>query len=693
MSEIKDQLLQVKQTASLKLQPNDAEMLNTDQQTELSIGDYDIKGYAFVDGHLRVSLTKSIPGFGDVGYLSPSDVQLSVNGETISYDANSVALTIIKTTDLKVSAEDSTSLAENQKVTLPSGMIYGVSNYAIESGNLKVTLTENIPNFGNTGYIHPDFIFLSRYGQFLNPSPELTYEGPLEILVNTATILSGNYPKKTTKVSLIAEDKHPLDVTLDAKNTTWQVELKEGFKRPGYRWLRLKATDKDDKILGSLIINISVSSDPMTVGDNLVLTILENSFFKVSPFDSSKLGKKQKIELKAGQTFAVSKYGLVDGHLKLLLKESIAPLGNFGYLYEPHVKLAKGEKKLIFNLDEVPNTDISAQMLVTTTTILKTQPKDSSNLPEGEMTQLSLGATYSIKGYAATRGYFRITLVESIPGFGDVGYVYWQHVKIKKEGREVSYDPHAITATVLQNTVIKKRPIDAKDLDENEKKSLYLGRVYGVDSYSIENGHVKASLTEEIAGFGNTGYIFPRHILLQRGGKTVNPLPNQLELNIGYLSQRDNPRYYWSTCNVTSIAMVFTYYGVRAKSGGRLADELLQWCFNYGGVGSQTDHSVLVELIQSYGFKASFDTQRTWSEVKEELQNRRPVVLAGDFTASGHIICLIGYTRDGYIVNDPWGDALTGYEDTEGAQLLYPYDYMDEVAGPDGYVWAHFISR
>jgi hypothetical protein len=75
----------------------------------------------------------------------------------------------------------------------------------------------------------------------------------------------------------------------------------------------------------------------------------------------------------------------------------------------------------------------------------------------------------------------------------------------------------------------------------------------------------------------------------------------------------------------------------------------------------------------------------------DELVNRRPVPIAGDFTASGHILCIIGYNQSGYIVNDPWGDAITGYSDVYGGGLMYPYGYMDEVCGPDGNVWAHFI--
>ena len=331
--------------------------------------------------------------------------------------------------------------------------------------------------------------------------------------------------------------------------------------------------------------------------------------------------------------------------------------------------------------------------MVTQTTQIKAQPVDSSKLPANQVADLILGSTYAITGYACILGHFRVTLAESIPGFGNVGFIYWQHVEIKKSGKEVPFDPNALTMTMLQPTVFKKRPVEAAKLTATERTTLPLGRVYGVESYGLEGDHLKISLTEELPNFGNTGFVLPNSIQFKRGDKIFDPVPNDVELNVPYFSQRDNPRFDWSTCNVTAIAMAFYYYGVRSKWGGQLEDELLQWCFDYAGQGSQTDHSVLSALIQAYGFKTSFSTTRKWADVRSELLNRRPIVLAGDFTAAGHIITLIGYNSEGYIVQDPWGDALTGYSDTEGRKLMYPYGYINQVAGPDGNVWAHFISR
>ncbi len=67
---------------------------------------------------------------------------------------------------------------------------------------------------------------------------------------------------------------------------------------------------------------ITVSRDPLTVGEGLSLKVLEDTFFKVAPQDSSQLNDQQKVLVQAGEVLHVTRYGLMDGHLKLELKES-----------------------------------------------------------------------------------------------------------------------------------------------------------------------------------------------------------------------------------------------------------------------------------------------------------------------------------------------------------------------------------
>ncbi len=689
-------LLAIARDTLLKLQPEDSSQLDAYEQISVSAGQtFFLLGYASVEGHFRVTFLNPIPNFGKIGYLYAPDVQILKDGiEDVPFNPNAINLTVLKTTAFKKRPVAAATLPPDEKTTLPIGMIYGVAGYLFESGHLKVTFTENLPNFGNTGYLYPNFVQLSRGSTSFTYLPVIDFIGPSEFLAKQPITLNGTFdPQKVAKVTAIAEDNYPLTVTLNPPLSRWQVRLDRGFQEAGARWLRLEAANSNGEVIASQIANITVTEDALSVGRSLSLKVTSDTFFKSIPVDSTTLEAQQKIIIQAGQTFSIRKYGLVDGHLKVTLNTSVPPVGNFGYFYEGDVQLRKGEKVLKFDAENVVTNPIIAQMVLEKTTLLKAKPVDSSDLADNEKITLVGGKSYSISGYASFKGHFQVTLTEAIPGFGNVGYVYWRDVQIIKDGKTLPYDPDALTVTIEQTTAFKDRPINASELSNTQKVTLQAGMVYGVAGYSLESGHLKVTLTEEFPGVGNTGYLFPSYLKMRRGGEIFDPLQNQGEMNVPYFSQRDNPRFYWSTCNVTSIAMVLYYYGIRPRWGGQLEDELLQWCFDRYGEGSQTEHSVLSELVRAYGLESSFSTTRTWAQVKNELANQRPVVIAGDMTASGHILCAIGYNSRGLIVNDPWGNALTGYVDTEGRKLLYPYDYLDRVAGPDGKIWAHFIRK
>jgi len=686
-------LLWIKQKTKLKSKPEDSSVLSELGQLDLLPGrTFAVLGYACTDGHFRVTFANPVIGFGNSGFLFHQHVALADENGPIEYDREAITVTPIRNTVLKKRPIDSSRLADADKITLPIGRIYGVSNYAVETGHLRVNLTESLPNFGDRGYLFPDFVQLEKGDKPINLSPALDYIGPTEIAVGRAVVLNGTFdPVRASTVSVVAEDRFSLPVSVDRVAGTWQVNLQQGFQQAGARWLRVRATNTAGEVVGDRIVELTITADP-NAGEAINLTVMRDTFFKSAPTDSSQLGDHQKVMLRRGQTFGVKTYGYIDGHLKLTLTNPITPIGDFGFVFEPHVQVKKGNDLLRFDIEDVPDVPMAGQMLVTRDTWIKLKPEDSSNLGSTQKAMLRLGQTFGVLGYASIAGHFRITLTESVTGFGNVGYVYWQHVQLRKDGETILYDPDALTATILQTTALKRRPTDASRLNANEKATLPLGRIYGVAGYSLEDGHIKATLTEELPGYGNTGYLYPGHIQMRRGGRGFNPYPRQIELNAPYFSQRDNPRYYWSTCNVTAIAMVLYYHGLRPSYSSQLEDELLEWVFSHYGVGSQVVHNVLSAMIQAYGFDSTFSTTRNWAQIDAELASRRPVVLAGEFTATGHIITVIGYTPSGLIVHDPWGDALTGYANTNGRRLLYPNAYLLQTCGYDGGVWAHFIK-
>lgn len=182
--------------------------------------------------------------------------------------------------------------------------------------------------------------------------------------------------------------------------------------------------------------------------------------------------------------------------------------------------------------------------------------------------------------------------------------------------------------------------------------------------------------------------------------------------NVPYFTQRDNSFKPNGTCNVTSLAMVLSYYGIEPKEG-QLEDELFQVlqgpeaeahfrktypALAKQGFNPRNVHGMLVWLAERYGMKARFSMSAPWIEIHEWLRNDKPVIVSGNFTGSGHIVLAVGYTdSNDLIVHDPWGDWTKGYRGAggkDGAFKVYPFELVNDTlkqVGKDA-KWAHFIE-
>ncbi len=427
----------------------------------------------------------------------------------------------------------------------------------------------------------------------------------------------------------------------------------------------------------------------------VILTVTQDTVFKISTASSMALAFNQKVSIKAGTRLLLEgDYAIAANHIKVKLAQPIAPVGQVGYLFLPHVELSQLEETLDFedpnNVSDIPIQ--GAVLTVTTDTFIKASSNNADELSNTQKLLVQAGTTYPITGYATVNGHFRVKLATAIAPIGQVGFFYWRHVTITKNNKAIVYDPEMKTATIKQNTVLKKRPTDSRQLKANELAPLKAGDVFGVDSYNLSDIHFQVQLNEDVPPLDNSGYLFAGHVTLRQGNRAIEVTPQRKVLGVPYFSQLDNPRDPFTTCNVTAIAMVMAYYGRRSRSPSQqLEDELYQWIINRYGRQARTDNAVLQQLYQAYGFGGNFSTARTWGQIKQELIANRPVVVGGYFTHGGHIITIIGFDDKGYIVHDPYGNALTGYRQTEGKGLRYPFIYMRDMCGVDGDVWAHFI--
>lgn len=165
-------------------------------------------------------------------------------------------------------------------------------------------------------------------------------------------------------------------------------------------------------------------------------------------------------------------------------------------------------------------------------------------------------------------------------------------------------------------------------------------------------------------------------------------------LPVPYLSQRDNKRDPWATCNVTSIAMCLAYFGVKPRDPAeQLEDELSRYMDAESlQRGSPID---LAKTVEHYGCQDEFRTDANFDRLKGWLDGGNPAVIHGYFTRSGHIVTAVGYTIASLIVHDPWGEYFAGGYDTQalGVNLCYSWGLIRQTCMPDGQFWVHFISK
>jgi uncharacterized protein YvpB len=187
------------------------------------------------------------------------------------------------------------------------------------------------------------------------------------------------------------------------------------------------------------------------------------------------------------------------------------------------------------------------------------------------------------------------------------------------------------------------------------------------------------------------------------GGNTVSAPAGKSEktdggikLNVPYLSQLDNIYNPGGSCNATSLGMVLAYLGVQQKNPSEkdLGNEIYPQLAAQGIAGTPT---FMVNTVQTYGLKANFVVAATDDEIKQWLETKKiPVVIHGDFTGPGHIIAVVGYDKNGFIVHDPWGQFLgaqSSYDNNaSGAYHHHNWDWVIQFWHLNGGTWTHFIE-
>ncbi len=278
-------------------------------------------------------------------------------------------------------------------------------------------------------------------------------------------------------------------------------------------------------------------------------------------------------------------------------------------------------------------------------------------------------------------------------------------IEIGRLGTRAATNP--LTIKTLKETLFKQIPVEDAEV---EKVGAPAGKELAIVFYEEVRDYLRVTLVYPLQG-KKIWYVRKADISILKndpaGAEAIHPaqLPKQVKLNVPYKSQRDNAHNPDGSCNVTCLAMCMTFFSNSAppvkqleSQSGQMEDTLYQYALDQGL--SRHDPYDLAKILRHYGLEDRFTESASIAEVKAWLAAQKPAITHGYFTASGHIVALVGYDDTGFLVHDPYGEwCSTGYnrndpngKDTKGQYQHYSYDLIKRTCMPDSHFWVHFVS-
>jgi hypothetical protein len=162
-----------------------------------------------------------------------------------------------------------------------------------------------------------------------------------------------------------------------------------------------------------------------------------------------------------------------------------------------------------------------------------------------------------------------------------------------------------------------------------------------------------------------------------------------INLDIPYLSQLDNNKNPYGSCNVTSAAMALKWAGVNI-SPDTLYQEMLD-----KGLSRHSPYDLAV-MIENKGAIDTFLPNANIQDIKEHIKEGNPVIVHGYFTGFGHIIVIKGFDDHNFICHDPYGEWYSsGYQINGtkhyGKDIKYSFNLIQELCDENG-IWTHFCE-
>jgi Papain-like cysteine protease AvrRpt2 len=482
--------------------------------------------------------------------------------------------------------------------------------------------------------------------------------------------LKGRYDPTAIATLQLQFDQGEVYPIAPAPNGQWQFLWPTGWSTIGAHWLAIQGCDRSGAIIATEYFNFIVCPDAAMAAAPLRLRLLQDSWFKATPQDSTQLPDRRKVRLLAGTTYAVCRYGWTPAHLQVCLQWPINPIGHWGYFDPIGVELRQG--KTLYpapSIDPVEYPIANGQLQVIRTTHLKAQLTDSTRLAPTQTQLLIQGQGFPLTAAARVDDHWRVQLAGVAL---DRAWVSAADVRLTP-----TPDHAPLTLEILQTTPLKQRPLSPALLPLTEKVSLAPGQIYALQHYATV-GDQQIKVSRRSPPPCRTGYVDAAHGQLRWDTTVYHPAHGQLELAVPVPPRSNLPGHNWPIANLLTIAAVLGYYQLNAD-----VDSLRQWCFDHYGCGSQVDPNCLQALLQAQGVQVEARADWTAQQLRATLQQQVPIVLATRFTPAQHWVVLVGYSPRGWRLYDPWGDPTTGYGDRIGDRVDCPGDYWAAMVGVD----------
>lgn len=170
------------------------------------------------------------------------------------------------------------------------------------------------------------------------------------------------------------------------------------------------------------------------------------------------------------------------------------------------------------------------------------------------------------------------------------------------------------------------------------------------------------------------------------------PSPPSNPLKVPYYSQRDSSTAHaHRMCFSSSCAMLLEALKPGTLVGPNGDDTYLGRVFRYGDT---TDSQAQIKALASFGIKARFITNGSFTVIEKQIKAGIPVPCGflhhghvSRPSGGGHWLTVIGFNQDAMVVNDPYGEldlVNGGYLSTKGAGLSYSRKNFGPRWMPDG---------